>query len=72
MLGDVVWSVFLTLGLFLCMVDLCPLDVFDEEGFEGAVNVGDEVDGVEEDSAEADGWFEAEFFALDHFDGDEH
>ena len=49
-----------------------PLYIFDKEGFEGAVDVGDEVDGVEEDGAEADGGLEAEFFALDHFDGNEH
>ena len=49
-----------------------PLHVFDEEGFEGAVDVGDEVDGVEEDGAEADGGLQAELFAFDHFDGDEH
>lgn len=54
------------------MLDSGPLDVFDEEGFEGAVNIGDEVDGVEEDGGAADFGGEFEFFALDHFDSDEH
>ena len=50
----------------------CPLYILDEEGFEGAVDVGDEIDGVEENGAEADGGLQAELFAFDHFDGDEH
>lgn len=49
-----------------------PLDILDEEGFQGAVDVGDEVEGVEENRAEAEGGVEAEVFAFDEFDGDEH
>lgn len=54
------------------MVDSRPFDVADEEGFEGAVDVGDEVDGVEEGGGAAGFGGEFEFFALDHFDSDEH
>lgn len=54
------------------MFNLCPLNVFDKEGFEGAVDVGDEVEGVEENCAEVEGGVEAEVFAFDEFDGDEH
>lgn len=54
------------------MVDAGPFDVFDEESFEGAVDIGDKVDGVEEDGGAADFRGEFEFFALDHLDGDEH
>lgn len=54
------------------MLDSGPLDVFDEEGFESAVDVGDEVDGVKEGGGAADFGGEFEFFAFDHFDSDEH
>ncbi len=54
------------------MLNSCPFDVFDKEGFEGAVDVGNEVEWVEENCAEAEGGVEAEVFAFDEFDGDEH
>ena len=58
--------------LFLGVVDAGPLDVFDEESFEGAVDISDEVDWVEKDGSAADLRGELELFALNHFDGDKH
>lgn len=58
--------------LTLTMFNPRPLDILDKEGFEGAVDVGDEVEGVEENCAEAEGGVEAEVFTFDELDGDEH
>ena len=70
--GCCVHGYIITLFLLYVVFDPRPLYIFNEEGLEGAVDVGDEVNWVEEDGAEADGRLEVEFFALDHFDGDEH